>query len=179
MNLYYKFQFNILTAFAYVILFIFQQHFLFPLQQQFFNFGVLSGSLLFLPHGVRVLSVLLGGLWILPGLLIGHLVTAVYHLEILNYIELFLRALLSLLSIYLPYYLLNLKNISLKNIMILAILSSILNSLFQSLYLQISMINLDPYLIFSYLIGDLLGSLVLFYFIKYIQNLYITFYSKN
>ena len=179
MNLRYKFQFNILTALSYIILFVFQQHFLFPLQQQFFNFGVLSGSLLFFPHGVRVLSVLLGGIWILPGLLIGHLVTAIYHLEILNYFEVFLRAILSLLSIYLPYYLLNLKNISLRNILILAIVSSLLNSISQSLYLQISMINLDPYLIFSYLIGDLLGSLVLFYLIKYIQNLYITFYSKN
>ena len=179
MNLQYKFQFNILTALSYIILFVFQQHFLFPLQQQFFNFGVLSGSLLFFPHGVRVLSVLLGGIWILPGLLIGHLVTAIYHLEILNYTEVFLRAILSMLSIYLPYYLLNLKNISLRNILILAVLSSILNSLFQSFYLQLSMINLDPYLIFSYLIGDLLGSLVLFYFIKYIQNLYIIFSSKN
>ena len=179
MKLRYNFQFNILTALAYIVLFIFQQHFIFPLQQQFFNFGVLSGSLLFLPHGVRVLSVLLGGIWILPGLLIGHLVTAIYHLEILNYTEVFLRAILSLLSIYLPYYLLNLKNISLRNIFILAILSSLLNSIFQSLYLQISMINLNPYLIFSFLIGDLLGSLVLFYFIKYIQNLYIIFSSKN
>lgn len=179
MNLHYKFQFNILTALAYIILFVFQQHFLFSLQEKFFSFGVLSGSLLFLPHGVRVLSVLLGGIWILPGLLVGHLVTAIYHLEILNYLEVLLRAILCLLSIYLPYYLLNLKDISLRNIFILAILSSLLNSIFQSLYLQISMINLDPYLIFSYLIGDLLGSLVLFYFIKYIQNLYITFSSKN
>jgi hypothetical protein len=179
LSLQYKFQLNILTAFVYIILFVFQQHFLFPLQQQFFNFGVLSGSLLFLPHGVRVLSVLLGGIWVLPGLLIGHLVTAIYYFEILNFMESFLRVLLSLVSIYLPYHLLNLKNITLRNILILALLSSLLNSIFQSLYLQISMINLDPNLIFSYLIGDLLGCLVLFYFIKYIQNLYIDFSSKK
>jgi len=179
LSLQYKFQLNILTALAYIILFVFQQHFLFPLQQQFFNFGLLSGSLLFLPHGIRVLSVLLGGIWILPGLFIGHLITAIYYFEILNFMESFLRVLLSLVSIYLPYYLFKLKKITLKNILILALLSSLLNSIFQSLYLQISMINLDPHLIFSYLIGDLLGCLVLFYFIKYIQNLYITFSSKN
>ena len=74
---------------------------------------------------------------------------------------------------------LNLKEISLKNILMMALLSSLLNSLFQSLYLQISMINLDPYLIFSYLIGDLLGCLVIFYLVKYIKNLYISFSSKK
>ena len=160
-------------------MFVFQQHFIFPLQEQFFNFGVLSGSLVFFPHGVRVLSVMLGGIWILPGLFVAHLVTSVYHLELLNYIEVFIRAVLSILSIYLPYYFLKLKEISLKNILILALLSSLLNSLFQSLYLQISMINLDPYLIFSYLIGDLLGCITIFYFVKYIKNLYINFSSKN
>lgn len=160
-------------------MFIFQQHFIFPLQEQFFNFGILSGSLIFFPHGVRVLSVMLGGIWILPGLFVAHLVTAVYHLELLNYIEIFIRVVLSIVSIYLPYYFLKLKEISLKNILIMALLSSLLNSLFQSLYLQISMINLDPYLIFSYLIGDLLGCITIFYFIKYIKNLYINFSSKN
>ena len=160
-------------------MFVFQQHFILPLQEQFFNFGILSGSLIFFPHGVRVLSVMLGGIWILPGLFVAHLVTAVYHLEVLNYTDIFIRAVLSILSIYLPYYFLKLKEISLKNILIMALLSSILNSLFQSLYLQISMINLDPYLIFSYLIGDLLGCITIFYFIKYIKYLYINFSSKN
>ena len=160
-------------------MFVFQQHFIFPLQEQFFNFGILSGSLIFFPHGVRILSIMLGGLWILPGLFVAHLVTAVYHLEVLNYTEVFIRAVLSIMSISLPYYLLNLKEISLKNILMMAILSSLLNSLFQSLHLQISKINLDPYLIFSYLIGDLLGCLVIFYFVKYIKNLYINFSSKN
>jgi hypothetical protein len=122
---------------------------------------------------------MLGGIWILPGLFVAHLVTAVYHLELLNYIEVFIRTIFSILSIYLPYYFLKLKEISLKNILIMALLSSLLNSLFQSLYLQISMINLDPYLIFSYLIGDLLGCITIFYFIKYIKNLYINFSSKN
>ena len=179
MNFNNIFSLNILTALAYVILFVFQQHFLFTLQQQFIQFGVLSGSLIFLPHGVRVLSVLIGGIRILPGLLIGHLITAIYHLEVLNYIEVFSRAILSIMSIYLPYYLLKLIEISLKNMLTLALLSSLLNSLFQTLYLQLSMINLDPFLIFSYLVGDLFGSLVLFYLIKYIQNLYIYFSSKN
>jgi len=179
LNLSYKFQFNLFVAISYIVLFIFQQHFIFPLQEQFFNFGILSGSLIFFPHGVRVLSVMLGGIWILPGLFVAHLVTAVYHLELLNYIEVFIRAVLSIVSIYLPYYFLKLKEISLKNILIMALLSSLLNSLFQSLYLQISMINLDPYLIFSYLIGDLLGCITIFYFIKYIKNIYINFSSKN
>ena len=179
MNLSYKFQINLFVAISYIVLFFFQQHFIFPLQEQFFNFGILSGSLIFFPHGVRILSIMLGGLWILPGLFVAHLVTAVYHLEVLNYTEVFIRAVLSIMSISLPYYLLNLKEISLKNILMMAILSSLLNSLFQSLHLQISKINLDPYLIFSYLIGDLLGCLVIFYFVKYIKNLYINFSSKN
>ena len=179
MSLSYKFQINLFVAFSYVILFVFQQHFIFPLQKQFFNFGILSGSLIFFPHGVRVLSIMLGGIWILPGLFVAHLVTAVYHLEVLNYSEVFIRAVLSMMSICLPYYLLKLKEISLKNILMMALLSSLLNSLFQSLYLQISTINLDPYLIFSYLIGDILGCLTTFYLIKYIKKLYISFSSKK
>jgi len=122
---------------------------------------------------------MLGGIWILPGLFVAHLVTAVYHLEVLNYTEVFIRAFLSIMSICLPYYSFKLKEISLKNILLMALLSSLLNSLFQSLYLQISTINLDPYLIFSYLIGDLLGCITIFYFIKYIKNLYINFTSKR
>ena len=179
MNLSYKFKLNLLVVISYIILFVFQQHFILPLQEQFFNFGVLSGSLIFFPHGVRVLSVMLGGMWILPGLFVAHLLVAIYHLEVLGYIEVFIRAVLSLLSIYIPYYLLKLKEISLKNILIMVLLSSLLNSLFQSLYLQISTINLDPNLIFSYLIGDILGCLTTFYFIKYIKKLYISFSSKN
>lgn len=179
MNLSYKFQINLLVTISYIVLFVFQQHFIFPLQEQFFSLGIMSGSLIFFPHGIRVLSIMLGGIWILPGLFVAHLVTAVYHLDVLNYTEVFIRAVLSILSIYLPYYFLKLKEISLKNILIMALLSSLLNSLFQSLYLQISTINLDPYLIFSYLIGDLLGCLAIFYFIKYIKNLYINFSSKK
>ena len=81
---------------------------------------MLSGSLIFFPHGVRVLSVMLGGMWILPGLFVAHLLAAVYHLEVLNYTEVFIRAVLSIMSICLPYYLLNIKEISLKNILMMA-----------------------------------------------------------
>jgi len=76
-----------------------------------------------------------------------------------------------MVAIYIPYYLQKRKGISLQNILVIAGVSSILNSIFQTLYLQFAVINLNAAVLFTYLIGDILGALLLFYLIKYINYL--------
>ena len=161
--------FNLIFFISYIVLFIIQQHLIFPIQQSFISFGVLSGSLLFLPHGLRVIAVLVGGYWIFPGLYFAHILTGLYFLEIVNWDENLIRSLLSMLAVYFPLIFLKKNDIDLQNILVLSLTASFLNSLFQTLYLQWSELNLNGLVILSYLVGDILGSLFLFYFIKYIK----------
>ena len=156
---------------TYVLLFVIQHHLIFPIQNQFLQLGALTGTLIFLPHGLRVWAVLTGGIYILPGLFLGHFITTFYYTEYIALEESLIRVSLSMAAIYIPYYLLKIKDITLQNILLVALISSIFNSVFQTLYLQFALINLNIYVLFTYLIGDLLGALLLFYLIKYINYL--------
>jgi hypothetical protein len=68
-------QATIIVTIAYVILFVVTFGALMPIQAQFFDWLSMSISLLFLPHGVRVLAVYLYGWRAILYLLPGHLVT--------------------------------------------------------------------------------------------------------
>ena len=156
---------------AYVLLFIITEYLIFPIQNQFFQLGALTGTMVFLPHGLRVWAVLTGGIYVLPGLALGHFLTAFYHTDYVPIFESFTRIGLTMVAIYIPYYLQKRKGISLQNILVIAGVSSILNSILQTLYLQFAVINLNVAVLFTYLIGDILGALLLFYLIKYINYL--------
>jgi len=170
-----KFDLNVVIFFSYILLFIFQQHLIYPLQSHFINLGVLTGTLIFLPHGIRVLAVMIGGWHIFPGLFVAHLITAVYHLESVNEWETVIRALLTMIAIYTPYLIWGSQKISLQSIIIFSLISSILNSGLQTFYLQYSLLNLNPYVLLTYLIGDILGAFILFYIFRYFKYLIQTY----
>jgi len=170
-----KFDLNVVIFFSYILLFIFQQHLIYPLQNHFINLGVLTGTLIFLPHGIRVLAVMIGGWHIFPGLFVAHLITAVYHLESVNEWETVIRAFLTMIAIYTPYLILGSRKITLQSIIIFSLISSILNSGLQTFYLQYSLLNLNPYVILTYLIGDILGAFILFYIFRYFKYLIQTY----
>ena len=170
-----KLDLNVIIFFSYILLFIFQQHLIYPLQSHFINLGVLTGTLIFLPHGIRVLAVMIGGWHIFPGLFVAHLITAVYHLESVNEWETLIRALLTMIAIYTPYLILGSQKITLQSIIIFSLISSILNSGLQTFYLQYSLLNLNPYVILTYLIGDILGAFILFYIFRYFKYLIQTY----
>ena len=170
-----KLDLNVIIFFSYILLFIFQQHLIYPLQSHFINLGVLTGTLIFLPHGIRVLAVMIGGWHIFPGLFVAHLITAVYHLESVKEWETLIRALLTMIAIYTPYLIWGSQKISLQSIIIFSLISSILNSGLQTFYLQYSLLNLNPYVILTYLIGDILGAFILFYIFRYFKYLIRTY----
>jgi len=170
-----KLDLNVIIFFSYILLFIFQQHLIYPLQSHFINLGVLTGTLIFLPHGIRVLAIMIGGWHIFPGLFVAHLMTAVYHLESVNEWETVIRALLTMIAIYTPYLIWGSQKISLQSIIIFSLISSILNSGLQTFYLQYSLLNLNPYVILTYLIGDILGAFILFYIFRYFKYLIQTY----
>ena len=170
-----KFDLNVVIFFSYILLFIFQQHLIYPLQNHFINLGVLTGTLIFLPHGIRVLAVMIGGWHIFPGLFVAHLITAVYHLESVNEWETVIRALLTMIAIYTPYLIWGSRKISMQSIIIFSLISSILNSGLQTFYLQYSLLNLNPYVLLTYLIGDILGAFILFYIFRYFKYLIQTY----
>ena len=170
-----KFDLNVVIFFSYILLFIFQQHLIYPLQSHFINLGALTGTLIFLPHGIRVLAVMIGGWHIFPGLFVAHLITAVYHLESVNEWETVIRALLTMIAIYTPYLIWGSQKISLQSIIIFSLISSILNSGLQTFYLQYSLLNLNPYVLLTYLIGDILGAFILFYIFRYFKYLIQTY----
>lgn len=170
-----KFDLNVVIFFSYILLFIFQQHLIYPLQNHFINLGILTGTIIFLPHGIRVLAVMIGGWHIFPGLFVAHLITAVYHLESVNEWETVIRALLTMIAIYTPYLIWGSRKISLQSIIIFSLISSILNSGLQTFYLQYSLLNLNPYVLLTYLIGDILGAFILFYIFRYFKYLIQTY----
>ena len=162
--------FNLAIAFAFLVLFAFQQYVIFPIQDSLITWGAFSGSLLFLPHGIRVFAVMTGGTKVAGGLLLGHW-AAGYFVTKSPVDQNVIQGLLSILAVYLPFYLFKFKEINLKNILLLAAVSSLVNSQLQTIYLSFSGINGNVYLIFSYLIGDLLGSLACFYLFKSLPNI--------
>ena len=170
-----KFDLNVVIFFSYILLFIFQQHLIYPLQNHFINLGILTGTIIFLPHGIRVLAVMIGGWHIFPGLFVAHLITAVYHLESVNEWETVIRALLTMIAIYTPYLIWGSQKISLQSIIIFSLISSILNSGLQTFYLQYSLLNLNPYVLLTYLIGDIMGAFILFYIFRYFKYLIQTY----
>ena len=120
-----KLELNVVIFFSYILLFIFQQRLIYPLQSHFINLGTLTGTLIFLPHGIRVLAVMIGGWHIFPGLFVAHLITAVYHLESVNEWESVIRALLTMIAIYTPYLIWGSRKISLQSIIIFSLIYNI------------------------------------------------------
>ena len=179
---------NILVFLLFNLLFIIQWFLIKSFQSLDIAF---AASLIYLPHGLRVLATLIGGTKILPGLFFGHLISGFFFhyvdfnfvlLEMLNNMSLknmlivVLTSLGSTYAVIMSIYFLNLnlkiiKNISLKTIFIISIISSIINSFFTN---SIYYIGYDNWHVseqfFQYILGDVVGAFIVFYFLKYINN---------
>ena len=167
-------KYNLLFFVLYVFFYIVQRQFIFTYQELILPLGDGVGTLIFFPHGIRVLACMVGGVAVLPGLFAGHILAN----ELVGGDYTLLLSVISITSIYLPYFFLKNKKLSLSVLLQITVISSILNSVFHHLYLKWTLINMEPFIMFTYLIGDILGALSLFYIFKYVQKLYINYSSK-
>ena len=156
-----------------------------PLQAQFVSNSDLA-SLLFLPHGVRVLTcVIYGARWGGAYLLIATVVTSIFYGTIVNH-EFFTQLLLIAIGalsvpaafIFLEFIhedtkigLTRVKHNTFKTILYLSLISSVINSLGQSLVIDgLSDFTVQARLTLKFLIGDMLGTLALFVALRFFLN---------
>ena len=156
-----------------------------PLQTQYVSNSELV-SLLFLPHGVRVLTCViygprLGAIYLLFTSLIASILlgTIDNHATITQSLLIIVGALsVPAAFVFLEFIhedtrigLTRVKHNTLKTIVHLALISSLINSLGQSLVIDgLSHFEVQPRIIFKFLIGDLLGSLAVFIFLRFVLN---------
>ena len=156
-----------------------------PMQKQYISDSDLV-SLLFLPHGVRVLACVLYGprlgafylfsATLLTGFWVGH---------IGDYDPLTLTLLYAVGSLCVPIAFIFLQfihedtkigltkvnNNTIKTIAYLALISSIINSIGHALVLDgFSDFSIQPRIILKFLFGDLLGTMVLFLCLRFVLN---------
>jgi hypothetical protein len=137
------------------------------------------------------LATLIGGRKIIPGLLLGHIVSGLYthsfatstnieFAEILNFETSIINILTSIGSsfcVLLALFILNInydyiKSISLKTIFLVSIISSIINSFFTNAIYFISYENWEiGTQFFQYIFGDLIGALIIFYILKFSKKM--------
>ena len=187
---------NLVVLVLFIILFIIQWF----LAESFQNIDIaFAASLIYLPHGLRVLATLIGGVKILPSLFLGHIISGFFlHyagvdfnlIEMINNISfkdtlvIILASLASTFCVIFSMYIINfnlkkIENISLKMIVIISILSSTINSFFNN---SIYYINDKNWQIskqfFYYIAGDLVGAFIIFYCLKYL-NTYLKHNYRN
>tara|TARA_B100001093_G_C26651804_1_gene937800 strand:- start:345 stop:932 length:588 start_codon:yes stop_codon:yes gene_type:complete len=183
---------NILVFLLFLSFFFIQRLFFDVIQDTTIAF---AGSLIYLPHGIRVLATLIGGRKIIPGLLLGHIVSGLYthsfatstnieFAEILNLETSIINLLTSIGSsfcVLLALFILNInydniKSISLKTIFLVSIISSIINSFFTNTIYFISYENWEiGTQFFQYIFGDLIGALIIFYILKFSKKMLKSF----
>lgn len=181
-NLYIFLIYIFLNEFNYLLLnFI---NFIFSFQDQKF----LSAYMIYLPHGVRVIGYLVGGINILPGLFLAHLYSAINFVNFASNDFLFIFGLsigatiCVLLAVLLLYRRTQVKffDLKLKNILLIVILSSLINS-YLSYFLRVIFkfdfgFELETFLspeILKFLTGDIIGALFLFFLVTGLRKLKI------
>ena len=161
-----------------------------------------AASLIYLPHGLRVLATLIGGFKIIPGLLLGHILTGLFlHLSNINleldnvelenifnlktFIIILLTSLGGAFSVIISMFILKfnpkkIEEISLKIILQISILSAIINSFSTNTIYYLSFENWSIGLqFFQYIAGDIIGVLIIFYFLKFINKFLYNIYRKR
>ena len=156
-----------------------------PIQSQYISNSELV-SLLFLPHGVRVLTCVLYGPRLGAFYLFSAtLLTGFWVGSIVDYdpLTLTLRYAVGALSVPIAFVFLQfihedtkigltkVNHNTIKTIAYLALISSILNSIGHALVLDgFSASEVKPRIILQFLIGDLLGTMVLFLCLRFVLN---------
>ena len=170
---------NLIVFFLFIFLFILQDFFFKILQSSALP---LAASLIYLPHGLRVLATLIAGSKILFGLFMGHLVTGMYiHYssnptiffnDLTTALLILITSIISTFCVFVSIKLLkNLddgsREITLKTILLISILSALINSLFVNLtyYLFIDDWSINNQIL-RYFFGDVFGGIIFFYIIK-------------
>ena len=176
------FYINAVIIIIYLISFFIENIF-FNIQRQILGTeNHLNASLLFIPHGVRILAILLFGFHAIPGLFIAQVLTHLdhYHEELYLAMSLNVSTILSTMIILLIFYqrsVLQFDKIKVKNIIFISILSSLINSILNGLikdfYNFISYIDFNENMT-MFFIGDLLGALVFYKLITFIMNQFNT-----
>ena len=177
-------KFNLLIVFLFVISFAIQNSFV-EIFFNYFNSNNFSGSLIYLPHGIRVIAVLAFGWNIFPALFIGSYLTGLFLINnnfdfslsnITASEVVIIGSLISASCVFVSTYFvqalnpsakLDVKSIEIKTILIVVIASSVVNSLMQNVlygFAYSDWQNLTQF--FQYLIGDTLGALLIFFLVK-------------
>ena len=172
---------NILVFVSYFIFFWFQNLTFFKIQNSLFP-PVLIGaaSLVFLPHGIRVLSFIFFGPKVFPGLLIAHIITGFAFNEV--FIEIVITSFFSTLCVLLAikiysgsFLVRDIKMFDAKFIFIISLISAIINSLTVNttwLFLKddIAFSSLYGSQVFRFIVGDLIGTIILFYLFIFVRK---------
>ena len=164
---------NIFVFVIYVLFFWFQNLTFFQIQNKFQNSTIALGtaSLVFLPHGVRVLSYVFFGPRIFYGLYLAHFVTG---LSIsLRYFDVLILSLFSTLCALIAikiytgtWHLKNIKILNFKFIIYVSLIAAMINSLSNNTYKLFQGGNFSELYtsqVFQFILGDIIGTIVLFY----------------
>jgi hypothetical protein len=144
-------------------------------------------SLIFLPHGIRVMSIILLGQRALIPLFAVSVLTGLFLLDLEDAIIL---SLLSIFSLFVTLKMskihslgMDVKNITLKNIIFISALSSILSSFLNSIFKYFNSSDFDSFLniLLTHTLGDISGAIVCFYLLGLMYKLFfvkkINYYS--
>ena len=130
-----------------------------------------TASIAFIPHGVRVMSIILLGSRAFMPIYIISMFTGYYFLNIENTVALSTMTLVSL-ALTLRVLKINtngmqLEKITIKNILYIATVASVISSLLNSIFKYYIEENVDPFLniLVTHTIGDIIGAVICFYFL--------------
>jgi hypothetical protein len=172
---------NILVFLFYFIFFWFQYLTFFKIQNSLLPSALIStASLVFLPHGIRVLSFVFFGPKVFPGLLIAHIITGFAFNQV--FIEIVITGLFSTLCVLLAikiytgsFLVRDIKMFDAKFIFIISLIAAIINSLTVNtawLFLKNDILFSSLYglVVFKFIVGDLIGTIILFYLFIFIRK---------
>ena len=187
MDKFYSFnslKYNLFIVFLFVISFAIQNSFV-EIFFNYFNSNNFSGSLIYLPHGIRVIAVLAFGWNIFPALFIGSYLTGLFlinnnfdfSLSNITASEIvIIGSLISASCVFISTYFvqalnplakLDVRSIEIKTILIVVIASSVVNSLLHNVLYGFAYSDWQSLTqFFQYLIGDTLGALLIFFLVK-------------
>lgn len=164
---------NIFVFFLYIFFYWIQKLTFFQIQTSFQNSTVALGaaSLVFLPHGVRILSYIFFGPKIFFGLFLAHFITGLNISS--SYFDIlflsFFSAVCGLIAIKIytgNFYLKNIKIFNFKFIIYVSFIAAIINSISVNTYKLFQGQNFNELYtsqVFQFIIGDIFGTIVLFY----------------
>jgi len=161
--------YSLLIVLFYVLAWIVELFVVGPLQNQIsiLNLSSSVASFIFLPHGIRVMAVVLYGLKALPAIFIASLLTGFLFFNIQDSIIL---TIITTASLFLTIKSIGFEkgytyeNITLKRIVLTAVASSIISSFLNSVYKIFMTKNIDfANLVLTHTLGDFFGAIICFY----------------